>query len=52
MSDVSKTLLTTADKKVEQKVVGLAGTPTYGDLKKKATGETLAVTTGVEDKNT
>jgi hypothetical protein len=52
MSDVSKTLLTTAVKKVEQKVVGLAGTPTYGDLKKKATGETLAVTTGVEDKNT
>ena len=50
MSDMSKKLLTTAVKQVEKKVVGLAGTPTYEDIKKKATGETLAVTTGVEDK--
>jgi hypothetical protein len=50
MSDVSKKLLTTAVKKVEQKVVGLSGVETYGDLKKKATGEALAVTTGIEDK--
>jgi hypothetical protein len=50
MNDISKKLLTTAVKKAEAKVVGLTGTPTYGDLKKKAAGETLTVTTGVEDK--
>ena len=52
MSDISKKLLTTAVKKVEQKVVGLSGVETYGDLKKKATGGALAITTGIEDKNT
>jgi hypothetical protein len=51
MNDISKKLLTTVVKKAEAKVVGLAGTPTYGDLKKKAAGETLTVTTGVEDSN-
>jgi hypothetical protein len=33
-------------------VVGLSGVETYGDLKKKATGGALAITTGIEDKNT
>jgi hypothetical protein len=51
MNDISKKLLTTAVKKAEAKVVGLTGLPTYGDLKKKAAGETLTVTTGAEDSN-
>ena len=51
MSDMSKKLLTTAVKKAEAKVVGLTGLPTYGDLKKKAAGETLTVSTGAEDSN-
>jgi hypothetical protein len=49
MSDVSKKLLTTAVKKTEAKVIGLTGLPTYGDIKKKAVGETLTVTTGLEN---
>jgi hypothetical protein len=49
MSDVSKNLLTTAVKKTEQKIVALSGLPTYGDIKKKAAGETLTVTTGLEN---
>jgi hypothetical protein len=51
ISDVSKKLLTTAVKKTEAKVIGLTGLPTYGDIKKKAVGETLTVTTGVGDSN-
>jgi len=48
---VAAHIIKTSIKKVESKVIGLTGLPTYGDLKKKAAGETLAVTTGVEDKN-
>ena len=49
MSETSKKLISTAVKKTEQKVVALSGLPTYGDIKKKAAGETLTVTTGIED---
>ncbi len=51
MSDVSKNLITTAVKKTEAKVVQMAGLPTYGDIKKKAVGETISTTTGAEDAN-
>ena len=51
VSELSKNLITTAVKKTEAKVIQMAGLPTYGDIKKKAAGETISTTTGAEDSN-
>ena len=45
---VAAHIIKTSIEKVESKVIGLTGLPTYGDIKNKATSETLIATTGVD----